>query len=96
MHWSHHAQVQELGSRAGGQPDPSTAPTRPSSGAGGWQAYTNRALQFRAQPNGTAYSSPYQSADSGAPCTAECVPVRMRSLVTRCSRCFLSLGAPSC
>jgi len=95
----HHVQVQQLGFCAGGQPDPGTAGAagQPDSGAGGCgQPYSDTSSQCWVQPDSTACSSTYQSADSGAPCTAECVPVRMRSCVTRCSRCFLSPCAPSC
>jgi len=87
----HHAQAQQAGFCAGAAAGP------PDSGDGGCgQPYSDTSSQFWVQPDSTTYSSTYQSADSGAPCTAECVPVRMRSLVTRCSRCFLSLYAPSC
>jgi hypothetical protein len=90
----HHAQVQQAGFCAGGA---AGAAGQPDSGAGGCgQPYSDTSSQFWVQPDSTAYSSTYQSADSGAPCTAECVPVRMQSLVTRCSRCFLSPCAPSC
>ncbi len=89
----HHAQVQQAGRCAGGA---AGAAGQPDSGGGGCgQPYSDTSSQFWVQPDSTACSSAYQPADSGAPCTAECVPVRMRSLVTWCSCSYLSHCSPS-
>ena len=90
----HHAQAQQAGFCAGAAAGAAGQPNSGDSGCG--QPYSDTSSQFWVQPDSTNYSSTYQSADTGAPRTAERVPVRTRSVVIRCPRWHLSLCAPSC
>jgi len=71
MYGPHHAQAQQAGFCAGAAAGTAGQPDSGDGGCG--QPYSDTSSQFWVQPDSTTYSSTYQSADSGAPCTAECI-----------------------